>query len=92
MGTYREETNEYKAKRAGIVDAKVVAPKGRKKKVSKPWVVVMVWNHKSQQDLFKWAPTKTRFEKEHDARSYLRKQSLYSWATVWLEHNGEKVE
>lgn len=89
MSMYREELNKYKSKRIGQTDAKVVAPKGRKKKVAKPWCVVFIWNN---QDLFKWKPTRTEFKNEHDARAYLRKQSLYKWATVWLELNGEKIE
>jgi hypothetical protein len=88
---YREEVNKYKAKRIGQTDAKVVAPKGKKRKVHKPWCVVMVWNHTNSTTSI-WKPTRTEFEKEHDARAYLRKQSLYRWATVWLEHKGEKLE
>jgi hypothetical protein len=90
MTSYREEINKYKAKREGIVDAKVVAPKGRKKKVDKPWVVYI----KYHTPLFsKYEPYINKFEHEHDARSYLRKESGFSsWKTVWLEYNGEKVE
>lgn len=87
MGTYREETNEYKAKRAGIVDAKVVAPKGRKKRVEKPWTV---WIKPTIDP--KWAPWKHEFQHEHDARNYLAKMHR-SWAKdAWLTFNGEKVE
>lgn len=87
MGTYREMANKYKAKREGIVDAKVVAPKGKKKKVAKPWVVWVKFSINS-----KWNPWKHEFAKEHDARAYFAKMQR-SWAKdAWLEHNGEKVE
>lgn len=86
MSMYREELNKYKAKRAGIVDAKVVAPKG-KKKVAKPWVVWVKFSIDS-----KWKPWKHEFQHEHDARAYLAKMHR-SWAKdSWLEHNGEKVQ
>jgi len=87
MGTYREMANKYKAKREGIVDAKVVAPKGKKKNISKPWVVWVKFSIDS-----KWKPWKHEFQHEHDARAYLSKMHR-SWAKdSWLEHNGEKVE
>lgn len=87
MSSYREEANKYKAKRAGIVDAKVVAPKGKKKKIDKPWVVWVKFIVNPQ-----WKPWKHEFAKEHDARAYLAKLQR-SWAREsWLEHNGEKVE
>lgn len=89
MSEYREELNKYKAKRTGIVDAKVVAPKGKKKKVAKPWVVVTMW---ADDNHIKWKPWRTEFAKEHDARAYLRKQMLYKWRTCYLEYNGEKVD
>lgn len=89
MSMYREELNKYKAKRTGIVDAKVVAPKGKKKKVDKPWVVVVQWTDDSP---IKWSPIRSAFVKEHDARAYLRKQSLYKWRACYLEYNGEKVD
>lgn len=87
MSMYREEINKYKAKRIGQTDAKVVAPKGRKKKVDKPWVV---WVKFSIDP--KWKPWKHEFQHEHDARSYIAKMQR-SWAKdSWLEYNGEKVE
>lgn len=89
MSSYREEVNKYKAKRTGQTDAKVVAPKGKKKKVDKPWCVVTEYSDKFG---FNWKPWRNYFEKEHDARAYLRKESNYGkWSTVWLEYNGEKV-
>ena len=89
MSSYREEVNKYKAKRTGQTDAKVVAPKGTKKKVDKPWCVV---THYTRQDFSRWKPWRKYFEKEHDARAYLRKESNYGkWKTLWLEYNGEKV-
>lgn len=89
MSMYREEVNKYKAKRLGQTDAKVVAPKGKKKKVAKPWSVLISWGN---EDNYKWKPWRTYFEKEHDARAYLRKQMLYKWKTCYLEYNGEKVD
>lgn len=89
MSDYKEEVNKYKAKRLGVVDAKVVAPKGKKKKVDKPWSVLISWGN---EDNYKWKPWRTFFEKEHDARAYLRKQMLYKWKACYLEYNGEKVE
>ena len=87
MSDYREELNKYKAKRTGVVDAKVVAPKGRKKKVDKPWVVWVKFSIDS-----KWKPWKHEFQHEHDARAYLTKMHR-SWAKdSWLEFNGEKVQ
>lgn len=85
---YREEVNKYKAKRLGQTDAKVVAPKGKKRKVDKPWVV---WIKVASDSQFKWKPWKHEFAKEHDARAFLRK-SVRIWRESWLEHNGEKVE
>ena len=85
MSDYREETNKYKAKRTGIVDAKVVAPKGKKKKVAKPWVVWVKY-------FPNWKPSQYKFQHEHDARTYLAKLHR-SWAKEsWLEHNGERVD
>ena len=89
MSMYREEINKYKAKREGIVDAKVVAPKGRKKKVDKPWCVVTTHEHFFG---IKWKPWRNYFKNEHDARSYLRKEVGWKFKTVWLEYNGERVE
>lgn len=86
MSMYREELNKYKAKRVGIVDAKVVAPKGRKKKVTKPWTVVIRWHYPS------WSDTHYHFEKEHDARKYLHKQRQRNYSECWLEQEGVKVE
>jgi len=88
MSDYREGVNKYKAKREGIVDAKVVAPKGKKKKVNKPWVV---WLALGEGSTLKWKPWKHEFQHEHDARAYFAKMQR-SWAKdAWLEHNGEKV-
>lgn len=89
MSDYREEVSKYKAKVIGQVDAKVVAPKGRKKKVFKPWCVVTEYGSRLQ---FNWKPWRHYFEHEHDARNYLRKQQGWKHVTVWLEHRGEKVE
>ena len=86
MSSYREQSNEYKAKRAGIVDAKIIAPKGRKKKIEKPWVVWLKFSVNPA-----WKPWKHEFQHEHDARSFLRK-SLSVFKDLWLEHNGEKVK
>ena len=87
MSMYRDEVNKYKAKRIGQIDAKVVAPKGRKKNVEKPWCVVVQW------DSFpSWGPMQNRFAKEHDARNYYRKQKQGSWKTCQLEFNGEVIE
>lgn len=88
MSMYREELNKYKAKRLGQTDAKVVAPKGRKKKVDKPWVV---WLKSDLGIAFKWEPWKHEFAKEHDARAFLRKSKQW-WRESWLEYNGEKVD
>lgn len=92
MSMYREELNKYKAKRIGQTDAKVVAPKGRKKKVAKPWVV---WLKLSTSSTFgvlrEWKPWKHEFQHEHDARKFLRKSERI-WRESWLEYNGEKVE
>ena len=85
--SYREEINKYKAKKIGQTDAKVIAPKGKKKKVSKPWSVTTEWNNDTP---FKWKPHTTHFEKEHDARAYLRKMQLSTHRTSWLTHNGVK--
>jgi hypothetical protein len=87
MSDYKDELNKYKAKRTGIVDAKVVAPKGKKKKVDKPWCVVTVWGSFPQ-----WGPSRAHFEKEHDARAYLRKQRLFKTTTASLFFNGEEVQ
>ena len=88
MSDYRDEVNKYKAKRIGQTDAKVVAPKGRKKKVAKPWTV---WLKSAPEARFKWEPWKHEFQHEHDARSFLRK-SQQLWKASWLEFNGEKVQ
>lgn len=88
MSMYREEVNKYKAKRLGQTDAKVVAPKGKKKKVAKPWVV---WFALGEGSTLKWKPWKHEFAKEHDARSFLRKSKQW-WRESWLEYNGEKVD
>ena len=86
MTSYREEINKYKAKRIGQTDAKVVAPKGKKKKVAKPWVVWVKFSVDKS-----WKPWKHEFQHEHDARAYLEKMHR-SWAKgSWLEYNGEKV-
>lgn len=89
MSDYREEVAKYKAKVIGQVDAKVVAPKGRKKKVDKPWCVVTEYGDTLGRN---WKPWRNHFEKEHDARHYLRKQQGWKHITVWLEHNGVRVE
>lgn len=87
MSMYREVLNKYKAKRLGQTDAKVVAPKGKKKKVDKPWVVWVKFSVDA-----KWKPWKHEFQHEHDARAYLAKMQR-SWAKdSWLEHKGEKVQ
>ena len=87
MSDYRERANAYKAKRIGQVDAKVVAPKGRKKKVDKPWCVWVKFTIEP-----KWEPMKHEFQHEHDARAYLTKMQR-SWAKdAWLEFKGEKVQ
>lgn len=87
MSSYREQSNEYKAKRAGIVDAKIVAPKGRKKKLAKPWVVWIKFSINSA-----WKPWKHEFQHEHDARVYLAKMQRSYARDSWLEHNGKKIE
>ena len=89
MNSYREEINKYKAKREGIVDAKVVAPKGKKKQVAKPWVVYVSY---TIPPFDKHKPYVNKFEHEHDARKYLRKYATGTWRNCWLEYNGEKVE
>ena len=89
MSMYREEVNKYKAKRLGQTDAKVVAPKGRKKKVDKPWVV---WVQYTLPPFSEWKPRANSFQHEHDARKFLNKRSDARWQTRWLEYNGEKVE
>jgi hypothetical protein len=87
MSEYREEVNEYKAKRIGQVDAKVVAPKGRKKKVDKPWCVTITYH------MFpKWRPRTHHFTKEHDARAFYRKQSDNKYVSAVLTFNGERIE
>jgi hypothetical protein len=92
MSMYREEVNKYKAKRIGQTDAKVVAPKGRKKNVAKPWVVWLQLSKTSSLGaLSKWKPWKHEFAKEHDARAFLRKSERI-WRESWLEYNGEKVK
>jgi len=87
MSDYRERTNQYKAKLTGQVDAKVVAPKGRKKKVDKPWCVVVFYHRWPT-----WKPDRNEFQHEVDARWYLRKEGTSDYKTVWLEYNGEKVQ
>ena len=84
MSNYRDEVSIYKAKRIGQTDAKVVAPKGRKKKVDKPWCVVVAY-----EGFPSWGPTRTEFQHEHDARSFLRKESSWKYRTAYLEHNGK---
>ena len=87
MSEYRHEVSIYKAKRIGQTDAKVVAPKGRKKKVAKPWCVVV-----SYSAFPSWGPRRHEFQHEHDARAYLRKESQWKYCTAYLEHNGKKVD
>lgn len=87
--TYREEINKYKSKRLGQTDAKVIAPVGRKKKVSKPWTVYVQYTH---SPFSKWEPYANHFQHEHDARKFLNKHKDSTWQTRWLEYNGEKVE
>ena len=84
MSNYREEVNKYKAKRVGVIDAKVVAPKGKKKNVVKPWLVEVDYPQWPQ-----WGPHRSFFEKEHDARAYARKQ--YKGVIVKLYYNGTEV-
>lgn len=88
MSDYKAESNKYKAKRTGQIDAKVVAPKGRKKKVDKPWCVVTHYD-------FTWArtdkPYRNYFQHEHDARAFLRKEQGWKFKRVHLEHNGKEV-
>jgi hypothetical protein len=84
MSDYRERANEYKAKRIGQVDAKVVAPKGRKKKVDKPWCVTLTY-----QSFPQWKPWAHYFAKEHDARAFYRKQQNSRYCTAVLTFNGE---
>jgi hypothetical protein len=87
MSDYREEVNKYKAKRIGQTDAKVVAPKGKKKNVDKPWVVWAKFSVNTD-----WKPWKHEFQHEHDARAYLAKMQR-SWAKdSWLEHNGVRED
>lgn len=88
MSDYKDEVNKYKAKRIGQTDAKVVAPKGRKRKVDKPWVV---WLKSEKERRFEWEPWKHEFAKEHDARAFLRK-SLGFWKESWIEYNGERLK
>ena len=87
MSDYREQVNTYKAKRTGQTDAKVVAPKGRKKKVDKPWCVVVTYTAFTS-----WGPRRTEFQHEHDARAFMRKESQWKHTAVQLEYNGEKVQ
>ena len=87
MSDYRERTNQYKAKLIGQIDAKVVAPKGRKKQVAKPWCVVVAYPRWPT-----WGPNRNEFQHEHDARSFLRKEGAWDSKIVWLEYNGEKVQ
>jgi hypothetical protein len=87
MSDYRHEVSHYKAKVIGQVDAKVVAPKGRKKKVDKPWRVVVVYH-----SFPAWGPVRHEFQHEHDARSFLRKEQGSKFKNVHMEYNGEKLK
>ena len=87
MSDYRDEVSHYKAKRIGQVDAKVVAPKGRKKKVDKPWCVTLVSKYFPQ-----WGPWKHDFAKEHDARAFYRKKVSSNYYSVTLEHDSVVIE
>ena len=87
MSDYRERANAYKAKRIGQVDAKVVAPKGRKKKVDKPWCVTITYHCFPH-----WKPWAHHFAKEHDARAFYRKLHDNKWSSAVLTFNGERIE
>lgn len=92
MTSYREEVNKYKAKRTGQTDAKVVAPKGRKKKVDKPWTVIYVYNFKGLSNMLAAKPHRHEFAEEEDARHEYNKRLRQGWyKELWLEYKGEKV-
>ena len=85
MSDYREMTNIYKAKRTGQIDAKVVKPKGKKRKTDKPWCVVIDWGAP-------WRARKHYFTKEEDARKYSRKyDARYGPVKTTLLHNEVEV-
>lgn len=93
MSDYREEANKYKAKRIGQTDAKVVAPKGRKPKVPKPWAVLYIYNFKGLSGLLGAKPHRHEFAKEADARHEYNKRMRQGWyKDVWMEYKGERLK
>ena len=86
MSMYREEANKYKSKRIGQTDAKVVAPKGRKKKVHKPWCVTIHWSATPS-----WGPSTYYFAKEEYARSYVRKYDKWHSVKAVLSFEGKEI-
>lgn len=86
MGHYGEEGVRYKAKLTGQLDARVVAPKGRKKKVAKPWCVALRYIGSS------WSPERvyrSYYVREEDARKQHAKIGRSSYAETWLEYEGK---
>jgi hypothetical protein len=93
MSDYREEINKYKAKRTGQTDAKVVAPKGRKKKAPKPWAVLYTFFFRGLSSKLDAKPFRHEFAKEEDARHEYDKRARQGWyKDVWIEYNGERYE
>ena len=93
MSLYREEVNKYKAKRIGQTDAKVVAPKGRKSKVPKPWALVYIYNFSGVSGLLDTKVFRHEFAKEADARHEYEKHKRQGWyKDVWIEYKGERYE
>ena len=97
MSDYREGVNKYKAKRTGQVDAKVVAPKGQRKRQPTPWAVVYSYSISIIGDNSK--PYRREYVKEADARQqydktvrqgYMRFVRLEFNGTTVLEHIKEK--
>lgn len=90
MTSYRAEITEYKAKRIGQVDAKVVAPKGRKKNVAKAWVLYFRYSVNGWRDD---KPYKDAYQHEADARKQFDKMVRQGFVReCWLERDGERVE
>lgn len=93
MSDYKEEANKYKAKRIGQIDAKVVAPVGRKPKVPKPWALVYIYNFKGLSSRLNAKPHRREFAREEDARHEYNKRMRQGWyKDVWMEYKGERLK
>ena len=82
MSDYRESSNLAKAKRLGIVDAKVTGKGKKKPKVRGPWKVMWSWRDGKPS-------VRYHCESEEMANKMLAKVGHYSMSKHWIEYQGE---